>query len=111
MVGMIPQPVFMALFGGALACVVLYLLCVLKLRQSLLDLKRRGRALEAPEIQFSAPGFPGVIWLLTGRYATLGDEAVTRWSTSARTLLLLMLPLYVALFGNVIMDVLAAPKA
>ena len=109
MVGVLPQPVFMALFGGAFICAAIYLRCVMKLSQNLRDLKRRGRALEAPDIHFSVAGVAGLIWLITGRYATLGDEAVTRWSTAARILLFLYIPVFLAMMANVIVDNVAQP--
>jgi hypothetical protein len=87
---------FVVVWLGAVA----YLFSVWKLAQSLRLLKSQGRAQEAPDIHFNLPhAIPGFIWLVTGRYAKLGDEAVTRWLTIARILLGLFFPMMLVLFG------------
>ena len=111
MIGLIPEPVFMAVFAGAFIVSGVYLFCVFRLGENLRDLKRRGRALDAPDIHFSAAGVSGVIWLVTGRYARVGDEAVTRWSSFARILLFLYFPVFLLIFANVLLHVLGSPKA
>jgi hypothetical protein len=111
MIGVVPEPIFMALFAGAMVGVAAYLLCVVKLGRNLRDMKRRGLAPDAPDILFSFEGVPAIVWLITGRYARLGDEAVTFWSTLARILLLVLVPFYVLMFGNVILHIMSGPPS
>lgn len=105
MIGLVPEPVFMAVFAATFVATAVYLLCVMKLAGNLRDLKRRGKALDAPDIQYSAGGVSGVIWLITGRYAKLGDDAVTHWSNLARILLFLIFPVFLFMFGNMLLHV------
>jgi len=95
-----PETTFFAFFAVVWLGAMAYLFSIWKLAQNVRQLKSLGRAQEAPDIIFSLPhAIPGFIWLITGRYAKLGDESVTRWSTIARVLLALMFPMILVLFG------------
>jgi hypothetical protein len=80
-------------------CTLAYVLSVVRMALRVRQLKREGRAQDAPGILFMPfEGIRGIAWLLTGRYSELGDDVVTRWSRIARLLFFLVLPMILALF-------------
>ena len=81
--------------------VAAYVFSVVRLASLVGQLKQQGRALDAPDFfeRKYGGGIKALTWLVAGRYATLGDERVTRWSGVARLLLLLATPMVVAMFA------------
>lgn len=88
---------FIAVFMVVWLCAVAYAGGVVMLALRVRQLKKQGQALQAPDI-LHAPVemMRGVGWLLTNRYASLGDAVATRWSGVARVLFLLALPAMLA---------------
>lgn len=109
MIGFLSEPVFLALFGIAFIGSAVYLLSIMKLGEKVRDLKRRGRAAEAPVLSLSgsADVLAGLAWLVQGRYGMLGDEPVALWARRARVLLFVLLPLDAVLFASVFAHILA----
>lgn len=97
-----PESVFFPIFMTVWLVAMTYVFSVWRLAQNVRQLRAQGRAQEAPEIHFNLPhAIPGFIWLITGRYAKLGDEAVTRWSIIARVLFFVSFPMILGLFVSV----------
>ena len=95
-----PQSTFIAVFLFVWVCALAYVLSVLRLAHAVRKLKAEGRGKEAPNIIFNLPdAIPGLVWLVTGRYASLGDPRVTRWAQLARLLLFIVLPMMLAVFA------------
>ncbi len=85
-----------------------YVLSVLRLALRVRQLRREGRALRAPDsLEMPLGAMAGVGWLVTGRYAELGDAFVPRWSKIGRLLFLLVLPMILAIFAIAASRILA----
>ncbi|MFT3724974.1 MAG: hypothetical protein QM773_15490 [Hyphomonadaceae bacterium] len=80
-----------------------YVFSVFRLSRRIRQLKRAGRALDAPDLGFGIDParpfevFRSLAWLMKGRYAKLGDEPAARWAGIARILFFVAAPLVVAM--------------
>lgn len=107
-----PQSTFTVVFAVVWVGAAAYVLSVLKLSSRLQQLKREGRALDAPGLPFGIDlarpfdAFRSIGWIVTGRYAKLGDEAAARWAGIARILFFLVAPMMLAMFAAVLTGVL-----
>ena len=105
------QATFIALFMVVWLFLLAYVLSVLKFALRVRHLKRQGRAQDAPAILvMPVEGVRGVFWMLTGRYASLGDDVVTRWSGIARVLFFVALPMMLAVFAIVASGIVAGRR-
>ncbi|MEQ1780398.1 MAG: hypothetical protein ABMA14_03500 [Hyphomonadaceae bacterium] len=94
------QPMFMAAFFVVWVCALVYVVSVWRLAQAVRRMKADGSGKDAPDIIFNLPGgVPGLVWLVMGRYPSLGDPGVTRWAQLARLLLFIVFPMMLALFA------------
>ncbi|MBI2260810.1 MAG: hypothetical protein HYU62_04010 [Caulobacterales bacterium] len=93
------EATFVKVFIFVWFCAMAYAFSALKLAMRVRHLKRRGEAADAPDVFHPFDGVRGIVWLLTGRYAGLNDEAVTRWAGIARVLFILVFPMILALFA------------
>jgi hypothetical protein len=92
-----PQATIIAVFLFVWVCALAYVLSVLRLAHAMRQLKAEGRGKEAPNIIFNLPdAIPGLVWVVTGRYASLGDPRVTRRAQLARLPLFIVLPMVLA---------------
>jgi len=93
---------FFILFGVAWVAGMAYGLSAWRLLARVGRLKAEGKAAGAPD-PFTNPldVFGYLNWLLTGRYAELGDEVATRWAGIARPLFIVAAPLILTLFAVV----------
>ena len=90
---------FFIVFGVAWLLGMAYGLSAFRLLLRVRRLKAEGRAEEAPDPMANAVEVFGYLgWLLTGRYAEVGDPIVTRWALFARVLFLLAAPAILVLF-------------
>ena len=93
------ESTFYFLFGVTWLMAMAYALSAHRLLARVRRLKEEGRAADAPD-PFTNPlaifGYLG--WLVTGRYAELGDEIAVRWAGIARILFVVALPLILAVF-------------
>lgn len=90
---------FYFVFGATWIVAMAYGLSAFRLLWIVRRLKQNGKAGEAPDPltnPFEVFGYLG--WLLTGRYAELGDDAVTRWAGVARALFVVALPMILIVF-------------
>lgn len=88
---------FTKLFLFVWVCAAAYALSTLRLHWRVRQLQAEGRAAGAPDIFNILDAVRGLVWLLTGRYATLDDEIATRWAGIARILFVLVVPMILAL--------------
>ena len=107
-----PEPTFAVVFVVVWLCAAAYVFCVFKLSLRIQQLKREGRAADAPALQFGIdPAHPFEVfrsfgWLVTGRYAKLADVSATRWANIARILLFLVAPRMVGMFALVLSGII-----
>lgn len=82
-----PANVFMGLFGVTWLTAMAYIGSLLLLALRVRALKREGKAADAPvPLLEQADMLRSLGWLLTGRYAELGDDGVTLRANAARVL-------------------------
>jgi hypothetical protein len=96
----VPTTSFALLFGVAWLFAAAYALSAFRLLTLVRRLKEQGRAGDAPDpLRRSMEVFSYLAWLVTGRYAELGDDAVRAWARIARVLFIIAAPLILAVFA------------
>lgn len=91
---------FFILFGVTWVAAMAYALSAFRLLLRVRQLNEAGAAGEAPDPMANPLElFSYLGWLLTGRYAGMNDEIVTRWAGVARALFIVALPLILITFA------------
>ncbi len=91
---------FFILFCVTWVAAMAYALSAFRLLIRVRELNGSGAAGEAPNPMANPLELFGYLgWLMTGRYAQLNDQIVTRWAGIARALFIVALPLILITFA------------